>query len=735
MALKRQRNEDNPHHPFGSPSSKKVRKSISITPSPQDRNVCNNNNNNNNDSILYDNNDDILSDKTNSSSNNINIKDTMNTLKINSNDNSNDDVILTPKLRLKQSICPSTNEDDMDSHSNGNNDDISDTTPNRNERRSMNCENEYNSKLGLILNDNYLSYSELNYIISLPPNDLCDRYLVIISHNNSNEYNDINNENNNIEEIKVESLEEYNINNEYDNILLKLDKESKKLIDSLKPDTYKIIRVSNFALGLKSEMFRKLLSKNSNFMESNEYLVPIRIEVEYRNVFELLIRLLHVLDKDIFIHLKRVCNIKILIKLLMLCDQYNIISLVEPILHRIKVISMRDRPIMSSSFYNTSPSIYTTPSSKIINEMPLSQPISSKTVSKSKTPSKGSSSSKAKSLEGSYQELFGISILELSELLLLPDHIQCLRKVKQIIKNSICKRYTELKFDDKGYVDEIFLNLPKEGINLILGSNNFRCYSENDVFLACVQWTTNNKYSGRLLSDVCDNINYHCMDDWYITQIIQNYMLYASNKPEHKLPKNIQYKILKCISLFNFCGKITPRIHDVELFFENESQPRSIPHFLSIGNNNYDKYSNYLENNNVIYWNDFVNRKLTNEMINSIIDNYNTFHIRFNYNDIVGLNSDERITSSYMVWKGITFALDLVRKQNDDSNDTVGIFLYSHGIINLDNHIFVKYSLKTLNNQNQLQCSEFKKMQLNFTRYIDTYKHNILYIYHTYKQR
>merc|ERR1711920_557299 len=67
---------------------------------------------------------------------------------------------------------------------------------------------------------------------------------------------------------------------------------------------------------------------------------------------------------------------------------------------------------------------------------------------------------------------------------------------------------------------------------------------------------------------------------------------------------------------------------------------------------------------------------------------YDAFKVVFWKKDLKNLSIGHRKTSSYMVWHGVVFALDLVRKksanhrqenggnESEDQVDSVGVFLY-----------------------------------------------------------
>lgn len=47
----------------------------------------------------------------------------------------------------------------------------------------------------------------------------------------------------------------------------------------------------------------------------------------------------------------------------------------------------------------------------------------------------------------------------------------------------------------------------------------------------------------------------------------------------------------------------------------------------------------------------------------------------------------------------------------------MGVFLYSKGLDSSDHeHIWVKYSLRTMDHESALQCSNYKMMHLNFQK-------------------
>jgi len=119
-------------------------------------------------------------------------------------------------------------------------------------------------------------------------------------------------------------------------------------------------------------------------------------------------------------------------------------------------------------------------------------------------------------------------------------------------------------------------------------------------------------------------------------------------------------------------------------------------------------------------WESLTTRKVSNRDLYRRTQEYDQFMISFKKSDLMNLQENGRRTAEQlMVWRGIKFALDIVRKRNDVRlSDSVGVFLYSQGLDGCSDkeHIWVRYSLQTNEHDTALQCTSYKKMHLNFKK-------------------
>merc|ERR1711933_418615 len=163
-------------------------------------------------------------------------------------------------------------------------------------------------------------------------------------------------------------------------------------------------------------------------------------------------------------------------------------------------------------------------------------------------------------------------------------------------------------------------------------------------------------------------------------------------------------------------------------YFEGQTAQRPIPciEYKRMGKNNKFSLLPLQEITNANGGSEWAVLRSENELVfkNSTLRQYDCFKVVFHKKDLMNLCVGQRKTSSYMVWHGVVFALDLVRKrcvnrsaESDETteSDSVGVFLYCQGLECCD-HIWIKYALKTVNHEHALQCSDYKMMQLNFQK-------------------
>lgn len=534
----------------------------------------------------------------------------------------------------------------------------------------------------------------LDLIVPSPADDLCDRHLILIFIDNN-------------EEEQEETHSD----------IQGLDESIDDFKDALLPNTllqsmalneqYKIIKIANYALSIKSEYFRNLLSKKSAFAEArSDNFVVIKVERCYAFSMGLLLRLLHINQSEMDKYLQHCENYQTLLQLLLLTDRYRIKHVSNVIMDRLKFIALRQRPKQKQKIDNKS-------EKKIIH------------------------------ISAEYDSQFdngGMSLFEVSSLLLLDNDFLFLSKVQKISEMALCQRYKVLKFDEFGIVDLEFRKLPSRAVNIILKNNEFTSYSENDVFLAATQWAayplhTEDKYTmnpydnkqqsvHKRFAQIAANLRFHFIDEWYIDSIITHYEPILFNT-------QCLIKLLKNATKNNLLSGGRHRHHlrnenqnnqrykHILRYFDAQTTKRPIPA------SNKKKQKNKMSllplqeiTNSNAEWQTIRNENL------SLIQfrEYDAFRVVFYKKDLCDLSVGHRKTSSYMVWHGVVFALDLVRKKganssssNESDADSVGVFLYCQGLECCD-HIWIKYALKTVNYDHALQCSDYKMMQLNFQK-------------------
>ena len=137
----------------------------------------------------------------------------------------------------------------------------------------------------------------------------------------------------------------------------------------------------------------------------------------------------------------------------------------------------------------------------------------------------------------------------------MPQHVPCLFKISEIAAFCIQKRFTDLRFGNDGKVSLEFRCLSKSALRLVLGENpsnlfnnsntnnsnkmietqekqelsHFCVWSENDLFVAIIQWVLHNP-NQRKLSDIADLIRFHHMDLWFLSEIVSKHYMVTENK-------------------------------------------------------------------------------------------------------------------------------------------------------------------------------------------------------------
>eukprot|EP01083_Nonionella_stella_P040612 110177_1 len=281
----------------------------------------------------------------------------------------------------------------------------------------------------------------------------------------------------------------------------------------------------------------------------------------------------------------------------------------------------------------------------------------------------------------------GMTISQVSNLLFVGEdgmHLECLEKIVEIGRTALSARYRQLRFNKYGIVDSAFRKLPSIAITTILTSNEFCSYSENDIFLACTQWAayplhdddedddgyTMNPQDNKQeivikrFNTIWHNIRYDAVDAWYLDCCVQ---YYEAIKQNNDALVKILHVVLKRARVSGSSSGIRRRV-----------MPSTAAAAADL--------------------------------------EYDTFVIVFDRRDLVEVALGQRLTSEYMIWRGIVFALDIVRKEKSNENtDSVGLFLYCQGIEFVD-RLWIKYSLKTCDHQHALHCSDYKVMMLNFQK-------------------
>ncbi len=108
-------------------------------------------------------------------------------------------------------------------------------------------------------------------------------------------------------------------------------------------------------------------------------------------------------------------------------------------------------------------------------------------------------------------------------------------------------------------------------------------------------------------------------------------------------------------------------------------------------------------------------------------EEYAKFTINFWKKDCILLEPKQRKTSERVVWRGVGFALDLVRKVHTDErksaengvnigDETAAIFLYCTSLVPSES-LFIRYTLYKVDNpRHSLGCTEFKRMKMDFKK-------------------
>ncbi len=103
---------------------------------------------------------------------------------------------------------------------------------------------------------------------------------------------------------------------------------------------YRLVKIANYALSIKSAYFRNLLSKKSQFQERNSNCIAITVSIFNGFVFELLLRLLHLNFNEIDGYLFKIEKYQTLIQMLVLTDKYQIKHIDSLILKRLKFMAV-----------------------------------------------------------------------------------------------------------------------------------------------------------------------------------------------------------------------------------------------------------------------------------------------------------------------------------------------------------------------------------------------------------
>lgn len=207
----------------------------------------------------------------------------------------------------------------------------------------------------------------------------------------------------------------------------------------------------------------------------------------------------------------------------------------------------------------------------------------------------------------------GMGIFEVSQLLLIGKHFECLLPIREIAKQALRDRVTALRFNRFGVVSLEFRRLPAVAVNIILRGDSLRSWSENDIFLAVTQWAafplharlpslkkeeesndTSRHTAGRHIENprfvaedtrreaVCrrfnavqDHIRFHLLDPWFMDIAVKNYHPLQRNAKAMLVALQSATKTSLCVVDPNH--STNPRLKDVVKFLEKAKPIRTMP--------------------------------------------------------------------------------------------------------------------------------------------------------------